>query len=271
MKTPALFLAYLMLITFSGAINIYGQSSSPVKPFGEPEFIQDFLCSEVIYPEKELSEGIEGKVIISFTVEPDGQVSQFGLKENISPGLDAEAVRLFGMLLWEPATEFGNPVRSVGEFPVDFNIKKYKKHCKARGYERTELPFQPVDSSNIVYETGQTDRKPYPLFSEPGMSFNRFISQNISYPETAYRQGISGTVTLKFVIETSGRASNIKIINPVGGGCSQEAIRLLKLLRWMPGIKGQGAVRTFMKIDIGFKLPENSEMNMFENSQMNPN
>jgi TonB family protein len=269
MKTagfPFLFLIpILLLIQNTGT----SQSFTPATSYSESKLLQDFLCSEVVYPEHALNEGIEGKVVILFKVEKDGSVSQVVLKEKVSPELDSEAVRLFSMLLWEPAISMGQPVVSENEFPIDFNIKKYKKHCKTRGYEKTDYPFMPIDTSNQVYETSGTDRKPYPIFDEKGMSVNKFIAQNIHYPETAFRQGISGKVSLRFVVEPHGRVSNVKVVTPVGGGCSQEAVRLLLLLKWMPGIKNQMAVRTFMNLDIEFKLPENSDMNMFENSQMN--
>jgi len=192
------------------------------------------------------------------------------VKEKVSPELDAEALRLFRMVLWEPAVSFGQPVASENEFPVDFNIKKYNKHCKVRGYGATTFPFQPVDSSYIVYESGKIDKKPYPIFEEKGMSLEKFIAKNIKYPETAYRQSISGTAKLQFVVEPQGRVSNIQVLQPIGGGCTQEAIRLLQMIRWMPGIKNQAAVRTFMNLDIEFKLPEDSDMHMFD-GQLNSN
>ena len=103
------------------------------------------------------------------------------------------------------------------------------------------------------------------------MTIGAFIARNIKYPESAYRQNLSGKVGLRFVVEPSGRNSNIKVLEPVGGGCTQEAVRLLQMIRWMPGIKNSMAVRTFMNIDIEFKLPEDSNMNMFENGSMNSN
>jgi TonB family protein len=258
----------LILLFFHAS---YSQSFVPAHPLSEPKLLQDFLCSEVVYPGQDLSRGIEGKVVISFIVEKDGSVSHVMVRDKVSPELDAEALRLFRMLLWEPAISLGQPVASENEFPVDFNIKKYNKHCKLRGYEFTEYPFQPTDSSNIVYEASKIDKKPYALFDEKGMSLEKFIAKNIIYPETAYRQNLSGKVKLRFVVEPQGRVSNIQVLEPVGGGCTQEAIRLLGLIRWMPGIKNQMAVRTFMNLQIEFKLPEDSNMNMFENGQLNSN
>lgn len=269
MKNPALNISFALLLLLISIKFTYSQSYTPARPYGEEKLMQDFLCSEVVYPEQELKEGIQGKVLLSFIVEKDGSVSHVRVQEEISPELNREALRLFNMLLWEPAVSFGQPVVSENEFPVNFNIKKYNKHCKSRGYVTTEKPFSPVDTSNKVYDVSLTDRNPYAVFDEKGMRLETFIAKNIKYPETAYRQNLSGKVSLRFVVETNGRVSNIKVLSPVGGGCSQEAIRILQLIRWMPGIKNQAAVRTFMNLDVEFKLPEDSNMNMFENSQMN--
>jgi len=249
----------------------FSQSFIPAHPYSEQKLLQDFLCSEVTYPDQALNQDIEGEVVISFLVEKDGTVSQVRVKEKVNPELDAEALRLFSLILWEPAVSFGQPVVSENKLPVDFNIKKYNKHCKLRGYETSEYPFKPVDTSNIVYDYANTEKKPFPVFDEKGMRLETFIAKNIKYPETAYRQNLSGKVSLRFVVELFGRVSNIKVLVPVGGGCTQEAIRLLQMIRWMPGIKDNMAVRTFMNIDIEFKLPEDSDMNMFENNQMNSN
>jgi TonB family protein len=249
----------------------YSQSYTPAKPYGEAKLIPDFLCSEVTYPELALEKETEGEVIIAFTVEKDGKVSNARVSQSVSPEIDAEAMRLFRMLLWEPAVSMGQPVVSENLYTIDFNIKKYNKHCKQRGWVITEFPFQPVDSSNIVYEYDNTVKKPHAIFDEKGMTVGAFIARNIKYPESAFKQNLSGKVGLRFVVEPTGRVSNIKVLEPIGGGCTQEAIRLLKMIRWMPGIRDGMAVRTIMDMNIEFKLPENSDMNMFENGSMNSN
>jgi len=267
MKKPAFFDSTLLLLLLTISLISFGQSYTPARPYTEPKLLEDFLCAEVTYPPEALKKGIQGKVVLAFNVEKDGSVSNVRVTEKVSPELDAEALRLFRMILWEPAVSLGQPVYSENEFPVDFNIKKYNKHCKLRGYETTEYPFKPVDTTNIVYDYFKVDKKPYPVFNEKGMKLDSFIAQNIKYPETAYRQNLSGKVSLHFVVEPQGRVSNIQVLSPVGGGCTQEAIRLLNLIHWMPGIKSNMAVRTFMNLDIEFKLPEDSNINMFDNGQ----
>jgi TonB family protein len=259
----ACFLLFLVPDSFS-------QSYTPARTFGEDNLVQDFLCSEVTYPPEALKNGTEGTVILEFQVTTQGEVENLHIKQPVSPDIDAEAERLFRMLLWQPAEKMGIPVKSTQQFSIKFDIKKYQKHCKSRGYEQTTYPFTPVDTSYIVYETTQVDKPPHAVFEEKNMTLGRFISMNIKYPETAYKQNIFGKVILRFVVEPQGRVSNIKVVEPVSGGCTQEAIRLLGLVHWMPGIKDSMAVRTIMNMEIDFKLPEDSDTRMFD-SQMNSN
>ena len=262
----------ILLLSFNlYCLQAIGQNFTPARTFSEPNLVHDFFCSEVTYPTGALEQGTEGTVILSFIVNEKGIVEDLQVKQPVSPAIDAEAIRLFGMLLWEPAIKLGNPVSTINEYSIKFDIKKYQKHCKLRGYDRTVYPHLPVDSSNKVYEVSQIDKPPSPIFPEKGMNLTGFINKNIKYPETAYKQSISGKVSLRFVIEPQGRVSNIKVIESVSGGCTQEAIRLLQLIKWMPGLKDDYAVRTFMNMDLNFKIPEESDLKMFESVQMNSN
>ena len=239
------------------------------KPYGDSKWLNDFICAEVIYPEVSLSQSEEGKVVIRFRVSETGEVSDARIVESVTPTLDAEAMRVFSLLLWEPAKKFGNPVASEEEFEFDFNIKKYNRTCKKRGYDTIEYPSQPVDSSLLVYDIQSVEKVPCPVFERNDMNFGKFINENITYPEAAVKQSISGKVSMTFIVETHGRISNLRIDKPLGGGCSQEAIRLVKLLKWMPGIKGNAAVRTSMHLDITFRLPDDTEHQMFDNQMIN--
>jgi hypothetical protein len=59
---------------------------------------------------------------------------------------------------------------------------------------------------------------------------------------------------LKFVVVPSGRISNLLTEKTVGGGCTEEAIRVVKMIRWIPGIKNQAAVRSWRTLDITFDI-----------------
>jgi len=266
MINPKFILVFLILLFSKGFIYSQTENASTVS---NKNLVKEFFCEEIIYPEEDLKKGIEGEVELSFRVEKDGSVSHIEVVNSVSNNIDKETIRVFKMLEWKPAFRLGYPVVSQNTYSLKYNIKKYKKHCKSRGYEHSSLPYTPADSSMKIYKSADVDSGPYPVFKGKNRSMNEFIAENIEYPAEAYKQDLSGTVILKFRVEPHGRISNITLEKGVGGGCSQEAIRLAKLLYWMPGIKNEIAVRTRVKLDISFNLLTESGHSFFNSNQMN--
>lgn len=246
-------LSLIGIFAFSNSI-LNAQEIDPPTCYGGNKLLREFIKEEMIYPELALKKNIEGTVGLSFIVKPDGNTSDVNIEQSVSPEIDKEAIRIFKKILWNPATELGKPIVYVHSIRIKFNIKKYKKLIKERGYEYFSYPYQPIDTSNHVYKMKEVDNYPKPIFSSTDVNFNTFVAHNLKYPETAFKQNVSGEVKLRFVVEQSGRISNIKIVNTLGGGTTEEAIRVLKLMKWHPGIKKGKAVRTFMEIEIKFNI-----------------
>jgi TonB family protein len=232
--------------------------------YGGRQQLKDFIKEEMVYPEKALEEKTEGTVVLTFIVDKDGQVKDTKINQSVSAEIDAEALRLLGLLLWEPAEYRGMKLDEEKTLEFDFAIKKYHRFTESRGYEKSTYPIEPVAYSTKIYETIHLDQQPKPVYETKGMNFASFIMKNMTYPENAVKQNISGSVTVFFVVETTGRISNIKIEKGVGAGCNQEAIRLLKLMKWVPGVKDGMAVRTKMSLTITFNLQD------FENQKYVP-
>jgi TonB family protein len=172
--------------------------------------------------------------------------------------VDAEAIRIFRKILWYPATDLGIPADYRHTFSIKFKIRKYNNLIKSRGYSYFVYPHEPIDTSYTIYKRKELDESPKPLFSSLDNNFPTFLSNTLNYPEAAFKQNISGTVRLKFVVETSGRVSNIVAEKTVGGGCTEEAIRVLKLIKWYPGLLEGKAVRSFMPLEITFDIAKRS-------------
>lgn len=86
-------------------------------------------------------------------------------------------------------------------------------------------------------------------------NLNKKIKDNLRYPQIAVEAGTQGTVYLSFIVETDGSVSNIEVLKPIGDGCEQEAVRVVKLLQpWQPGIKDGKAVRVPCTLPIRFVL-----------------
>lgn len=83
-----------------------------------------FLASNLVYPQLEKDNDIQGKVILEFVVCEDGSVSDVRLKQEVSPGLDAEAIRVVRMLpKFEPAKQNGVAVKCKFSLPIKFKLQ----------------------------------------------------------------------------------------------------------------------------------------------------
>jgi len=85
--------------------------------------INDFIKSNLIYPQCALQEGIFGKVITQIIIEKDGSISNITIVKSIDPELDQEAIRLIqSMPKWIPGKQHNVPVRVKYTLPVMFNL-----------------------------------------------------------------------------------------------------------------------------------------------------
>ena len=82
-----------------------------------------------------------------------------------------------------------------------------------------------------------------------------YLGNNIKYPEQAKRDSIAGRVFVSFIVETDGRVTNVKILRGIGGGCDEEAIRVVSSMpNWKPGMQRGEAVRVAYNLPIKFAL-----------------
>lgn len=83
----------------------------------------------------------------------------------------------------------------------------------------------------------------------------KFIRENLKYPQIAVENGTQGTVGLAFVIEKDGSIGEISILGRVADGCTEEAIRVVKMMpRWKPGRNHGELVRVSYNLPIKFRL-----------------
>ena len=83
----------------------------------------------------------------------------------------------------------------------------------------------------------------------------KYLSENIKYPEQAKKENIQGRVYVTFVVEKDGSITDAKVLRSIGGGCDEEALRVVNAMpKWEPG-KLQGTpVRVQFNLPIVFKL-----------------
>lgn len=123
---------------------------------------------------------------------------------------------------------------------------------------------EPVSTASPKEEVIPEEEKPDQIFdvvetqpNPPGgqAGWNKYLSDNLKYPTQARRMGIEGTVIVVFVINTDGTVQDVEVLRGIGGGCDEEAVKVVKSSpTWNPGMQKGKAVRTRMRLPIRFKL-----------------
>lgn len=94
-----------------------------------------------------------------------------------------------------------------------------------------------------------------PSFPGGEASLMEYLRNNIKYPQLAKESNIQGTVFVTFVVEPNGSISNTKVLRGIGGGCDEEAIRVVKNMpSWQPGKQRGKPVRVQFNLPIRFIL-----------------
>ena len=85
--------------------------------------------------------------------------------------------------------------------------------------------------------------------------FTRYLLENLKYPITAREAGTQGMVVLSFVVTAQGKIDAVEVLQGIGNGCDEEAVRVItRSGTWSPGIKDGKAVATRMNFPVNVKL-----------------
>ncbi len=135
-----------------------------------------------------------------------------------------------------------------------------------------ELTNKPINEP-LDIQTGGTDKSPtetieipdetppaifvqeMPEF--PGGDSERinFLAKNTAFPTMATQSNIQGTVYVQFVVDTKGNITDVKVLRGIGGGCDEEAIRVIKMMpQWHPGRQNGKPVRVLYNMGITFTI-----------------
>ncbi len=87
-------------------------------------------------------------------------------------------------------------------------------------------------------------------------AFQEFIRKNLKYPKEALEKKIEGTVHVKYRVDGRGKVIETEVTHGLGYGCDEEAIRLVKLLKYGKAKNRGVRVTASMRTKINFKLPQ---------------
>jgi len=169
------------------------------------------------------SSDTNGRVVVKFIVDTQGEISHISIAKSLIPKLDAEAIQVVKELpcAWIPGAQNGKDMPVWTMLPVDF----YKVFVKPDH------------------------------FPEPSFDMNNFIASHLRYPDEAREKGSEGRVVIKFIVDTTGKILEPRVIATPSDALSKEALRVINLMpNWKPGEQNGKKVSTWFVIPLVFKL-----------------
>ena len=138
---------------------------------------------------------------------------------------------------------------------------KIEHELKAINADDISKPDAPVVKVEIKEEVEEVEEEIFLVVEEqpsfPGGEDKMFeyLYSNIKYPQVAKENNITGKVFLTFVVEKDGSIAGAKILRDIGGGCGQEALRVVKNMpKWSPGKQRGKPVRVQFNLPVVFDL-----------------
>lgn len=105
--------------------------------------------------------------------------------------------------------------------------------------------------SDSIYALANTTA--VPLFPGGEAALYKFLEENVAYPDSAFVNGISGTVYVKFVVEKDGSVTNLKIAKGAHKYLDDAALlAIYKMPKWIPATLDNIPVRTWFILPIKF-------------------
>ena len=112
-----------------------------------------------------------------------------------------------------------------------------------------------IEEDEVVEQEIFTIVEEMPEFPGGMNKLAEYLAKNIKYPQMARESGIQGRVFVNFVVEPDGSVSNVTVMRSLGGGCDEEAMRVVKSMpKWKPGKQRGKAVRVSYILPVKFKL-----------------
>jgi TonB family protein len=91
------------------------------------EALNEFVKTNLEYPQTAKVQNISGVVQLRFVVELDGKISNINIEKNVAGGCSETAIGLIGETKWKPAKYKGKIVRSRYQYAIEFSLSNFYK------------------------------------------------------------------------------------------------------------------------------------------------
>ncbi len=164
-------------------------------------------------------------------------------------------INMFSGCILENLKTSVNRVRAVSDTPKKASIhtetqQPTSSQQLAQAQRRNEPQTIVSEKEPIFYDVERM-----PIFPGGDAALYKFLSDNFIYPSQAAEEGVSGTVTVRFVVTKSGEVDQVTVLKGKHPALDKEAIRIVeKLPRFIPGTQNGNVVNVWYTLPINFRL-----------------
>ena len=204
------------------------------------------LQRNVTYPVAARDAGIQGRVYVQFVVDETGRVIDPVITRSPSPLLSRPALDAVRASRFTPGSQDGRPVKVRFSLPINFVLTG---EAPALGVPPGQNPPEVSPSeSNTIYEAATVDVPPEPV---GGL---QALADRMVYPPDLRRRGVSGEVTIEFVVAPDGSVRYPVVVSSPDDGLSRAALATLRQTKFVPGEQDGRRVAVRMRLPFTYRM-----------------
>lgn len=188
------------------------------------------LQQHIHYPDEARDERLEGRVMVQFVVDEEGNVTEPSILQGEHPSLNEAALEALEHVEFTPGRHEGQPAKVRMILPITF-----------------VLPEETRTEENVAEHV---DEMPAMI---GGM---RSLVEHLVYPEEAKEQGIEGRVIISFIVNVDGEVEDAEVGRGAHPLIDQAALEAIQQTRFTPGLKNGEAVRVRMALPVNFEFSD---------------
>jgi TonB family protein len=238
-----------LIYAFAGSAQTDKSAAIEARAAGGKEQVEQVLETQLTLPKSILTSGFEKDITIFFELNASGSAINLKFEGGLNNLLRIEMERMFRFLKFNKIEGYLDETQSYF-LTFKLSTDKYSRYFKQKSKYNLKKGVV-ADSSYIIYT--KADKSPE-YFRKGDDGLAEFILSEIEYPKLAIEKSIEGTVVIEFVVETNGFVTGLVPKQTISGGCTDEAIRLVRLTKWQPAVLNNKLVRYKTTYPITFSL-----------------
>jgi len=125
--------------------------------------------------------------------------------------------------------------------------------ASAFGYQQGNMPGENTVNEPEIFAIVEV----MPEFPGGNEALLKYLANKIHYPDIARENRMEGLVVVQFIIDEKGKIGAARILRGIGGGCDEEALRVIASMPdWKPGLQRGMPVKVRYNVPVRFVLKQ---------------